>query len=259
MKIAKLDLIGGRFGRMVVVSYAGLIGKHHHWDCLCDCGGKTKNATGNLRSGRVKSCGCIKTELQYKRFQKSRDNFIGKRFGRLKVVEAFSKNGNGKSKCKCDCGKEIEVSISAVTGGKTKSCGCLAIEKSAPRMRKLATTHGMSSTKEYKVWVSMKSRCFYPSSCNWKNYGGRGITACERWLKFENFIADMGRRPSDAHSLDRIDYNGNYCPENCRWATDDIQRENRRTSLKTYDLLTARIAELESEVESLRAQLNQKN
>ena len=90
--------------------------------------------------------------------------------------------------------------------------------------------HGLSRTREYNIWANMKDRCFNPNSCNFPKYGGRGITVCDRWLSFENFIADMGFRPSESHSIERKSNDGDYTPDNCVWATPMEQQRNRRKS-----------------------------
>ena len=122
--------------------------------------------------------------------------------------------------CICDCGRELSVESHALGSGKTKSCGCRRVV-----VGKLKKRHGKSHTKIHNTWMDMKKRCFNKNSTGYEWYGGRGITVCGRWMKFENFYADMGD-PAEGMSLDRIDYNGNYEPGNCRWATDEQQMNN---------------------------------
>jgi len=107
------------------------------------------------------------------------------------------------------------------------------------------TTHGMSGTPEYRAWLHMKDRCFNPNSKDYPNWGGRGITVCDRWLNLENFLADMGSRPNLKHSLDRIDNNDDYSPDNCKWSTKAEQGNNKRNNkpLITIDDVTLTIAQ----------------
>jgi len=110
-------------------------------------------------------------------------------------------------------------------------------------------THGMYRTPEYVAWNNMKDRCFNSNHKRYSDWGGRGITVCDRWLNFENFIADMGSRPAPKHSIDRIDNNGNYCPDNCRWATKAEQDNNRRSNrFITIDDDTLTIAQWENKM-----------
>src|SRR5215210_7372804 len=168
-------------------------------------------------------------------------DLAGERFGRLIVIERVQnfKSRGAKWLCKCDCGRTTEVLSSSLRHLKrgTKSCGCLI---GVNLVTMVYVKHGLRYTPEYKVWNNMHTRCRNPKFRYFKDYGGRGITVCERWKRLENFYADMGPRPTPTHSIDRIDVNGNYEPSNCRWATPTQQVLNRRkyTRSKREDTLS---------------------
>lgn len=150
---------------------------------------------------------------------------IGDRYGRLTVIAQSPSRGKGVEwLCQCDCGNQTVVRSIAMVIGNTRSCGCLRVDAVVRRN----LTHGMRHTPTYNSWASMIQRTCNPRHPSWKNYGGRGVTVCDRWLhSFEDFLADMGARPPGL-SIDRIDNDGNYEPGNCRWATRSQQNSNTR-------------------------------
>jgi hypothetical protein len=163
-------------------------------------------------------------------------NITNKKFNKLTAIKFSHKEGKqnrAKWLFKCECGNEKIIDKGKVTGGYTKSCGCLMIEEQKRFVRN-ATTHGLSGGKkgrrpEYGIWRGIKTRCLKINNIAYKDYGGRGIKICDRWKdSFKNFWEDMGERPSKYHSIDRIDNNKDYEPSNCKWSTPLEQGRNKR-------------------------------
>jgi len=153
----------------------------------------------------------------------------GQRYGRLVAVKFIQRRGTQYFwSFRCDCGNDIVARASSARNGHTQSCGCLLVNI---RNHSVGTKHGMTNSKEYRCWCKMLERCSNKNAVNFERYGGRGISVCEGWKRFENFYSDMGRCPSALHSLERVNNNAGYSKENCVWATAKEQSRNRRSNI----------------------------
>jgi hypothetical protein len=156
------------------------------------------------------------------------EDLIGKKFGRLTPTKYLGTNKwrNGKWLCLCSCGNQKECSSSNLRSGGSKSCGCLQKERTI-----LANTiHGQGRTRIYRIWTNMLERCNNPNNPFYKDYGGRGIIVCKRWLKFENFLKDVGN-PPEGLTFDRTNNDKGYFPDNWKWSTPKEQANNRRDNI----------------------------
>lgn len=163
------------------------------------------------------------------------ENLAGKKFGRLTVLDRAENNSQGKTrwKCLCVCGKETVVRADMLKSGHTQSCGCLAAERAGETISRANTTHGGRRTRLYRIWTRMKERCLNPNSVSYENYGGRGITVCDEWRQDFAAFRDwaMANGYSDELQIDRIENDGSYRPENCKWSTRAGQSLNRRSNV----------------------------
>lgn len=223
------DLTGQKFGKLTVIKRHGTRvspsgQKKAQWLCKCDCGNESIVDSRNLVSGHTLSCGCSKKG-------KIRKNLIGKRFGKLVVVELDSiKDGESYWRCECDCGNDVIVSRGHLKSGITKSCGCMHKEV----MVKRNTTHGLTNTRLFKIWQGILNRCNNVHSKFYYRYGGRGIKVCDEWkdnfMSFYNWSMENGYK--DDLTIDRIEVNGDYEPNNCQWTTRKEQARNTSRNIK---------------------------
>lgn len=162
-------------------------------------------------------------------------DITGEKFGKLFVLSfSYTENKRAFWNCECECGKVKAIRSHDLLAGKVNSCGCLKVEQARQRNYKHGHSVRGAKTRAWDIWRGMTERCRNPNHASWSNYGGRGIKVCRRWLEFSNFLADMGE-PEKGFFLDRINKDGDYCPQNCRWANKDTQARNTsRNILLTY-------------------------
>ena len=235
------DLTGQRFGKLKVVertedhiSPSGY--KYVMWRCQCDCGNFVNVRTADLKNNGTQSCGCLHKEMLSKA---KLIDLTGQVYGRLTVIKRvddyISPSGDRKVQwlCKCKCGKEVIVTGNNLKNGNSKSCGCYNREL----LPKINSTHNASNTRLYHIWTCMKDRCYNPKNKKYKDYGGRGIIICDEWINdfetFANWAYDNGYVENVSRgecTIDRIDVNGNYCQQNCRWVNQKVQTNNKRNN-----------------------------
>ncbi len=232
------DLTGKKIGKLTILKRLPKSKSYIEYECECECGNIITKSYSSLVSSIGQKC-CPDCRVA------NVEDISGQKFGRLKAIRYIGKSKGKQTlwECQCDCGNIVNVHQQNLKSGHTKSCGCYNVEL----IRKRETIHGETKTRLYNIWHDMNYRCYSKKQKSHKDYAGKGITVCKEWKdSFENF-RDWAYQNgyADNLSIDRKDSNGNYCPENCRWATDVQQANNTsRNLIFTVDGYTDTLANL---------------
>jgi hypothetical protein len=203
------NIKGHKLEKLTIIGYSRKRKDRHMWYARCICGNMIEVSGVMFRIGHTKSCGCIRIK-----------DYTGRKFNSLTVIEMVGQNKKGAAlwQCICDCGEIVVVPSGSLVSGTVKTCGCSKKSQYGKYIR----------TPELKTWNAINYRCNNPKCLDYEYYGGRGIRV--EWESFDDFIRDMGDRPSSYHTIDRLDVNGNYSKDNCVWATRQEQGRNRRAT-----------------------------
>lgn len=233
-EVGNRDLVGRKFGRLSPTHKLEI--RPITWQCVCDCGQLVNAMKDHLIAGLKKSCGCLRSEVSGSNGSKRALDLLNQKHGRLTVIERAGKvRTEVQWSVMCDCGTlDVATSNQLVHGKKTQCRECSRLSKIARTTKHGHTTWKGTKPLTYAVWAAMRDRCNNKNNKGYQNYGARGIKVCPEWDDYSVFLSDMGDPGPGELSIDRVNNDGNYCKENCKW-TDRVTQANNRRNNSTYE------------------------